>query len=51
MDGDPGGDAQGGVREVVHVPNLRDSVREGRRTFIFRTRPGNRLELAGLFPV
>ena len=51
MDGDPGGDAEGGVREVVHVPNLGDSVREGRRTFIFRTRPGNRLEPSGLFPV
>ena len=34
-DDDAGGDAEGGVRDVVHAPNLRNSAREGRRTFVF----------------
>jgi hypothetical protein len=50
MDGDPGGDAQGGVREVVHASNLRASAPEGRRTFDFPVLIVNRLELAG-FPI
>jgi hypothetical protein len=48
MDGDPGGDAEGGVREVVHALNLRLTPEEGRRTFVFPPRTANRLELAAL---
>jgi hypothetical protein len=51
MDGDPGGDAEGGVREVVHGLNLRDSFREGRRTFVFSVHGANRLELWGFLYV
>jgi hypothetical protein len=48
MDGDPGGDTEGGVREVVHASNLRASAPEGRRTFDFPARTDDRLELAGV---
>jgi len=50
-DGDAGGDAEGGVRDVVHAPNLRDSFREGRRTFVFRAGFANRLEPRGVISV
>ena len=48
-DGDAGGNAEGGVRDVIHAINLRASVGEGRRTFVFCPRFANRLEPAG-FP-
>jgi len=48
MDGDSGGDAEGGVRQVVHATNLRPMSGEGRRTFVFPSRTANWLELAGL---
>jgi hypothetical protein len=35
MDGDAGGDTEGGVRDIIHAMNLRVFSLEGRRTFIF----------------
>ncbi len=32
-DGDTSGDAEGGVRDIIHALNLRASVAEGSRTF------------------
>ena len=47
--GDTDGDAEGGVRDVIHTMNLRASASEGRRTFVFSGHFANRLEPMG-FP-
>ena len=49
--GDAGSDAQGGVRDVIHAPNLMDLAEEGRRTFAFWPSPANRLEPDGVISV
>jgi hypothetical protein len=50
-DGDACGDAEGGVRDIIHAMNLRASVAEGRRTFIFSPEAANRLEPRGVLSV